>query len=68
MKRVPNIEIGAQFDMRLSPVIVREVVRVSANLYEIHDTSGTWCSAMLSKENLEKVMNGQMTLDELNWK
>ena len=48
-------------------LVTREIVRISEDLYEIHDTSNGWHIAEVDKQTLKGVIDGTISLTTLNW-
>jgi len=48
-------------------LVTREIVRISEDLYEIHDTSDGWQIAEVDKQTLKGVIDGTISLTTLNW-
>jgi hypothetical protein len=48
-------------------LITREIYRVSEDQFEIHDTSDGWNVAIVSKAELADLLNGKMSLRQLDW-
>ena len=68
MEAIMNLKIGFSMDWKFG-IITRDVYRVSENKFEISEVSGgTWYVAKVSKETMEKVLNGEVHLSELKWK
>lgn len=62
-----NLPIYNMMDWKFG-LITREVYRISEKFFEIHDLSSGWLSAKVSKDKLEKILDGKISLQELNWK
>jgi hypothetical protein len=58
--------VGSQEDWRFG-IITREVVRLSEDSFEIHDTSGTWVSAMVDKETMTGLLIGDIQLMDIQF-
>ena len=68
MEAIMNLKIGFSMDWKFG-IITRDVYRVSENKFEISEVSGgTWYVAKVSKETMQKVLNGEIHLSELKWK
>lgn len=68
MEAIMNLKIGFSMDWKFG-IITRDVYRVSENKFEISEVSGgTWYVAKVSKETMQKVLNGEVHLSELKWK
>ena len=48
-------------------LVTREIVRISEDLFEIHDTSDGWQIAEVDKQTLKGVIDGTISLTTLNW-
>lgn len=59
-----NIENQTEWRFGL---VTREIVRISEDLYEIHDTSNGWQIAEVDKQTLKGVIDGTISLTTLNW-
>ncbi len=68
MEAIMNLKIGFSMDWKFG-IITRDVYRVSENKFEISEVSGgTWYVAKVSKETMQKVLNGEIHLSELKWR
>jgi len=68
MEAIMNLKIGFSMDWKFG-IITRDVYRVSENKFEISEVSGgTWHVAKVSKETMQKVLNGEIHLSELKWR
>lgn len=62
-----NIDnIKNQTDWRFG-LVTREIVKVSEDLFEIHDTSNGWHIAQVDKQTLKDLIDGTISLTTLNW-
>ena len=59
-------DIKNQTDWRFG-LITREIVKVSEDLFEIHDTSNGWQIAQVDKQTLKDLIDGKISLTTLNW-
>jgi hypothetical protein len=66
-KQIKSLKIYGQVDWKFG-LITRSVVRISEKRYEIHDTSGTWVSAIVTLPTMLKLLSGEKDLLSLNWK
>lgn len=48
-------------------LVTREIVRISEDLFEIHDTSNGWQIAEVDKQTLKDIIDGTISLTTLNW-
>lgn len=48
-------------------LVTREIVMISEDLFEIHDTSNGWQIAEVDKQTLKEVIDGTISLTTLNW-
>ncbi len=64
---IDDIKIGQQVDWKFG-LITRTVYRKTPNLFEIDETSGNWYKAIVTKNRLQKVIDGKESILNLNWK
>lgn len=62
-----NFPIGTEQPWKFG-LITRSVYRKREDLFTIDDTSGGWVTAFITKEELIKLIEGKMSLLDLNWK
>lgn len=67
MEKIENLEIGDSIDWKFG-LITREILRVDKDKYVISDLSCGWYEAVVNRETLDKVVNGEISLRELKWK
>ena len=59
--------IGEQYSYRVDSTTY-EVVRLTQDEYEIHDTSDEWVSAVVDLKTLQDVVSKEIDINNLNWK
>jgi hypothetical protein len=62
-----TLQIGEQKDWKFG-IITRTIIKISENLYEIHDCSDGWQIARVNHEQFEKLIKGEISLLTLDWK
>lgn len=62
-----NFPIGTQKDWKFG-LISRTVYRAKEDKFEIDDTSSGWVSTKLNKSDFLKLINGEISLLDLDWK
>lgn len=60
------LKIGEEKDWKFG-LITRGCYRVSKDMYTIHDFSNGWHIAEVNHETFEKLTEGKISLDTLNW-
>ena len=49
-------------------VITRNVYRISENNFELNETCGTWVTASVNLDTMVKLVKGEISVTELEWK
>lgn len=62
-----NLEWGNQIDWK-PRFITYSIVKRKSGMLEINDCSGDWLTAIVSIDTMEKILNGEIDLINLNWK
>lgn len=62
-----ELQIGEMKDLKFG-LITRQIERISKHFYLIHDTSGGWLTAFVTRKTLDKVLSGEKSILSLNWK
>ncbi|MGH2666086.1 hypothetical protein [Flavobacterium sp.] len=62
-----DFKIGHVFDWKFG-LITREVERLSDDAFQIHDTSGSWVSAIVNLETMKKLTTGEISLLSIDFK
>lgn len=62
-----DLEIGESMDWKFG-MVTRNIERISKRKYIIHDTSSGWVYADVNIKVLEKVITGELSLLDLEWK
>jgi hypothetical protein len=66
MESLMNLEIGYSIDWKFG-LVTRDVLRISKNKFEINDTCGRWVSAIVTKKKMQDILDGKISLWELDW-
>jgi hypothetical protein len=61
-----TIKVGEEKDWKFG-IINRTVLRISEDEYEINDFSDGWKTAIVNHETFEKLTEGKISLETLNW-
>lgn len=60
-------KVGEQASFRIG-LVTREVVRITENEFEIHDTTDGWLSTVVDTETMKAIVKGDIQLIDLEWK
>lgn len=67
IEALDNLEIGTSMDWKFG-LVTRDVLKVKKDIFVISDCSSGWHEARINRETLLKVVNGEISLLDLNWK
>lgn len=62
-----NMPIGKQMDWKFG-LVTRTVYRKSKNIYYIDDTSSGWVTATVTYDKMVDLLDGKLSMLDLNWK
>lgn len=65
-ERILSLENGQCVDWKFG-LVTRTVQRITENLFVIHDMSSGWLTADVTKEQMEKLLQGELSITRLNW-
>lgn len=65
-KSIHNLKDGETVDWKFG-LITRTIQRINETLYVIHDMSDGWLTADVTIEQLDKLLNGELLLTQLDW-
>lgn len=65
-KSIHNLKDGETVDFKFG-LITRTIQRINETLYVIHDMSDEWQTADVTIEQLDKLLNGELLLTQLDW-
>lgn len=63
---VLSINVGESIDYKFG-LITYDVCRVDDNWFELTDTSSGWVTATLTRNELSYLLQGKITVIDLNW-
>ena len=62
-----NWDFYVQKDLKIG-LSTYEVIRYQENVFEINSTSNGWVSALISKIQLSNLLNGKLSILDINFK
>ena len=66
MEKIMNLPIGHSMDWKFG-LITRDVYRMSENEFDITETCGGWVNAIVDKQTMQGILEGKISLLELDW-
>lgn len=70
MKNLTNITdlpIGHSTDWKFG-LVTRDVYRISETKFELTDTSHGWLNCIVNLDTMDRLISGEQSILELNWK
>lgn len=65
-KELLNLKVGTATDWKFG-LITYDVYRINEDEFEITDTSSGWYNTILNKKLFEKILDGKVSLNQLDW-
>ena len=66
MEKIMNLPIGHSMDWKFG-LITRDVYRMSEDKFDITETCGGWVNAIVDKQTMQDILEGKISLLELDW-
>jgi hypothetical protein len=64
---VLKINVGESIDYKFGP-ITYDIYKVKNGLYELTDTSSGWVNCRINEQKLTDLLQGKISMLNLNWK